>query len=412
MVMGTRLAKGMLLAAPLLLLLGMVAFLFGSGPAGWDEIVDGLRWYLAARWEHRALLLPALGALLVVWAGWLGLALRNRARFRAGAAGRVAAAPSPPGLETRLMATRRELESALLRGRHRPEISLDALLGALVDLEVGELVVEPGEMVVTACLVLPDGSRHPLSSMGLAQYRELLDQATLVGGLGQAGEGGEVEIDLRSPGRSDRIRLGRHDGPRGPVLRLRLAASGATGPVRPRQRATVLRLEAGPDVRRRSGEVSGLSFVGPDEITDSRSGLLAGIDPSSEPEIAPVVTPEEKRPVRGVEAWLALASALLLLLVLGALLWPAQAWALRRLLEGRTTAPWREISLVVESRPSGARVQVGGERRGKTPLRLREPCGRRWLEVIIEAPGHLAWQWTGICPPRGELRLKATLQPL
>jgi hypothetical protein len=302
------------------------------------------------------------------------------------------------------MEARRKLEAELLRGRHSPELSLDALLGTLVDLEAGELVVEPGQMVVTASLVLPDGSSHPLASMAGAQYRDLLGQAELVAG---QGEGGEGEIDLRSPGRSDRIRLSRREGPRGPVLRLSLAA----GPVR-RRPSTLLRMEASPAVRRRSGEVSGLSFVGPDEITDSRSGLLAGIDPSSEPEIAPVVTPAEKRPVTGLEAWLGLASALLLLLLLGALLWPAQAWALRRLLEGKTTAPWREISLVVESRPSGARVQVGGERRGSTPLRLREPCGRRWLEVIIEAPGHLAWQWTGICPPRGELRLQATLQPL
>lgn len=88
----------------------------------------------------------------------------------------------------------------------------------------------------------------------------------------------------------------------------------------------------------------------------------------------------------------------------------AQLW-------GRLTAEvpvqrWREVALRVSSIPSGAEVFIEGERRGKTPLTLREYCRARVVRVRVTTAGYANWTWHGVCPKEGRLDLSAHLQAL
>jgi len=412
LLMRVRIANGLLLAAVLVFITGTAGFLIGSAPVSWAEVADGARWSVEDLWARRLSLLPLGVVVVVLELAWLGLALRNRARFRAEAAAR-ATTSHVPSSESRLRRARRRLDEGLRRMRRTPEAGLEALLGALVDLEALELTLEPGEMLATASLLLEDQSRPPLGSLTQAQVQAVLAQAELVSGV-SAGEDGE--LTLHSPGGTDRIRLHLSEGPLGPVLQLRPMAVGegdgeSTGPLR-RHPSMVLRLDTTPPVRRPTGELSQPGYPGPDDTTDSNLAVLAGLEPSAESEIAPVVPATEPRPVGGLEAGVRLGSSLLVLIVLCLVFVPGQVWALRRLLGGQVTAPWREVSVLVRSRPSGARIDVDGETRGRTALRFVEPCGGRRLQIVVAAPGHSVWQWTGICPRNGELLLYAELQPL
>jgi hypothetical protein len=399
-----RLANGLLLAAPLVLLAGVGGFLVASTPASWDELVDGVRWYAigpASSWP----VLGTLAAGLLTWVGWMALALRNRGRFRADAVAR-AAASRIPDQDRQLRLARRSIDRAL-RSRP-PDAGLGPLLGAMVDLDARELCLEPGEMLVSASVELQDRSRQPLCNLTDAQWKALREQAGQIGALGEAPEA-DGELDLRSPGGDDTIAVHREQGPRGAWLRFRLLAPAAAcrSP-----RPVLLRPEARPPERRPTGELARLNLPGPDDTTDSGSGLLTGLEPSAETEIAPVVKTAERRPVRGAELWVRLSGSALITVLLAVVFVPAHAWGLRYLLRGEVTAPWREVEVRVQSRPTGADVQVGGEPRGRTPGTFREPCGGRRLQVMVEARGYAVWQWTGICPGRGVLWLEAVLQPV
>jgi len=404
-----RLANSLIALAGGVALAGLIGFVLAAQPWGWDDLAEGVRYYASHR-EVPGLLLVLLAVLTVLGIALLPLMVRGRARFRAEAARRAEAPPhDPQAAEKRLERIRRRLDQGLTRARHSGEGTLDALLGALVDLEASELRVAPGEMleVVTAI----DGDQHhPLATLAAPQRARLTEQACLVSG---AKEGAPGELELRSSHGADPIQVILE----GPVLRLRLltpedraAAASGREPTRPRVRGTVIRLEQA-HIGWRTGEWSQTTYRGVDDTTDDHSGMITGLDPSGEAEIAPLVRRRVPRPLTGIEAWLRLAAGTVLASVLLLFFTPALAAGVTWAFTGRLRAPWKEVAIEVTSRPTGARVLVGTHPRGTTPILLREACKGRLLRLLVEAPGHLAWEWSGLCPARG-LRLEAELRPL
>ena len=358
--MQVRIANWLLAAAVLICFAGVAGFTIGSAPADWGEVADGARWYLAVLRGRESTLLPLLAAAGALSAVWIALALRNRARHRGEVALR-AATPRRPNQQHLLRRAYRQIDDALGRG----EAALDCLLGALVDLNAAELRLEPGEMLIKAVLVFSDGRVLPLRMLTKKQFETLLREASLVSGVA---EGQEGELELRSSSGADRIGAGYSRGSQGSVLQFRLLEPGSivsSTADRPRRRSVLLRHDPTPPLRRPTGERARSSYSSPDEHTDSGAGVLTGLEPSAEIEISPVVARAERRPVRGAEAVLRSGRSLLLLASSYLIFAPTQVWAMRRLLRGEVTAPWREVEVLVRSRPSGARVHVSGELDGR-----------------------------------------------
>jgi hypothetical protein len=156
---------------------------------------------------------------------------------------------------------------------------------------------------------------------------------------------------------------------------------------------------------------SAAPLYGEDDPTDSRSGLLVGLDPSAESEVAPLVAPRRRRPLGRLELGLRIAAAILLLTSVTSFFAPAYRWGLGRLARGERNAPWRQVAVEITSEPAGASVTIATRRHGQTPLRTSAQCRDLPITVLVEAAGHVAWQWHGICPSGGPLVLHASLLP-
>jgi hypothetical protein len=420
--MVARIANLLLLSACFAAVAGAAAFIVAAPPASWGELAEGVVWYGAHQWGTLSLWLVCASA--AATGSVLALGVHHRSRFPLEQTRRVERAlrqdrraGSGRAGSGRVDRARRELERELLRARHRVDEIVDLLLGTLLDLGASELRLEPGAMVVGVTVVL-DGKPAPMVSMSPPQYARVVGQLRLMLG-GERHDRGELEV--RSSARMDLLRVDLEEGPRGTTSRLVFVGPGgdssarASGreadPLKPTRRSIVHRLERAPLRDAHTGELP-QPFIGEDDSTDSEAGLITGFDPSAESEIGPVLALRERRPVMGLEAWLRWGTGLCLLALALAFSWRAYSWGLGRLLSGRGNAPWREVLLTIRSRPNQARVLVQGDLRGRTPLTLLEQCKGRRMDVVIQAQGYVAWQWSGICPAAGHLELRGDLQRL
>ncbi len=404
-----RLAKLVLALAGLGLLAGLVGFLLAAGLADWSDLAEGLGHYATRLAREQPLLLPlgltTLGVLLAL----LGITLQRRARFRSTRALRHRAGVARVelhDLNRGLDQARRRLERELTRSRREPERALEALFTTVVELEEGvsglRLERDPSGMAVAVVAELRGrGGRQPLVTTSDALYTRIVEHlAGMLGATGSSRPRGELEF--RSAARSTLIRFAVEETPQGVSLTLR-AAPDMTGPGR---RLTFMARPDRTPLPERSGSYS------VDDSTDRGSGLLLGLDPSGEDEVAPVVARRERRPVDGLEAGARLLGALALAACVALCAGRGLEAGFRWLRSGERTAPWREVAIRIVSAPEGAEVSIDGQVRGRTPLVLHELCKRRALSVLVGAPRHRTWNWRGICPARGALALEARLQPL
>jgi hypothetical protein len=407
----TRIVNWVLVLPAVVFLVGVAAFVVGSGPSNWTDLGLGAVWYGA----HAAYRPLATGAatVAIVAPVLLVVALRGRSLFRRQLAlGR--AARRRPGGTRALRLARRALDRELCRPHPQPEGVVDALLGVVVDLEASALLLEPSAMVVEISLVL-DGGPVAVTTMPEPLYRQLLRQLRRLIAVAD-GADGAGQLDFRSSTSVEELHLELRSDERGVtavsvrVLRrlerpqLARLKRDAIGQER-RRGAMVVRREP----PRHVGDATA-PFVGEDDPTDSRSGLLSGLDPSGESEVVPLIPAGARRPVRPLEVTLRLALGLVLLTTLVIFFSPALRWGWARISRGDRTAPWREIKLHISAEPAGV-VIIRGQRRGTTPLHTTEECRGERISVLVEARGYLAWQWEGLCPEAGDLALAAVLQP-
>jgi hypothetical protein len=406
---GARIANRLLLLPGVVFLVGVAAFVVGSRPTSWTELGVGVVWY-GVHAAHR--LLAVSGAVAAaIGLALLIVSLRGRAAFRRQLL--LGRARTRPDGTRALRLARRTLDRELCRPGPQLERLVDVLLGVLVDLEASALLLQPSAMVVDISLLF-GGAPVAVASMPEPLYRQLLAQLRRLIAVDE-GADGAGQIDLRSSTAVEEL-----------YLELRSDGQGATAAsvqvLRRLDRDQLARLKRGAagQERRRSAmiirreELRGgptAPFVGEDDPTDSRSGLLSGLDPSGESEVVPLIPPGTHRPVGALEITLRLVMGMVLLSTLVAFFTPALRWGWTRLSSGQLTAPWREVELQIDSAPQGGVVIIGGRRRGVTPLRTTEPCRGRRISVLVEARGHRAWQWEGRCPDVGNLKIAAALQP-
>jgi hypothetical protein len=400
-----RVAKLVLALAGLGLVAGAVGLLVAAGLEDWSDVAEGVRDYALRVQRGQPLLGPLALTLLGIALALLGVSLHRRATFRRtrtarhrAAAARVELRDLDRGLER----SRRRLDRELTRARRDPERALEALFTTFTELEPGavglELAPDPSGMAIAVTAELRGGKRQPLASTSDALLQRIVER---LGEMLETRGRPRGELEFRTASGSTTIRVEVEELERGHRLRLR-PAPDLTGPGR---RVTFVARPDRTPIPERSGSYS------VDDSTSRESGLLLGLDPTGEEEVAPVVASRERRPVVGLEAALRLLAALALAACVALAAGSALRAGWRRLRSGERTAPWREVVVQIESLPTGAEVSIDGAVRGQTPLARRELCKGRALSVLISAAGHRTWQWRGICPTRGALRLQARLQP-
>lgn len=420
-----KIATALMIAAGIIVLLGTVSFFYGAGATGVGDVARGAWWYTTRRWETYPVLVVLLAITIVVGLVLAVLAARGWLRVRRGQVLEVGPAePTVPDPEKQLQLIRKRLDRVLTRPRVEVERVLDALFGALVDNDADELVLSPGEMVVEVKLSL-DGELRPLTSLSLPAHESVLKQLRLVTGV-EEGEGQGV-VELRSSRRFDLLAVHLFVTGQGVEVRMRLAAEGdlvnpAEGAAERRapdgrlrrlraSPSTIMRLERSslPDLK--TGEIP-VPVVSEHAVRDSLSGLLYGVNTTSELEVPPLMVRRSQRAVSPVEGWVRLAFAGAALVLSIAYFWQAYGWGLHKLSTGEASAPWRAVQVVVTAAPRAGEVFIQGQPVGRTPLTLTLPCKGEPLEVIVRAQGYRAWQWQGVCPTQGPLTLRAQLQPL
>lgn len=149
--------------------------------------------------------------------------------------------------------------------------------------------------------------------------------------------------------------------------------------------------------------VTGEYYFGDDASQSRRLADVAQADGAPQT----VVRAEPIRPQGSTERVLRVVVATGILLCAVVFFWDALAHSLARLVDAKR---WRAVKVTVTSNPK-ARVFVAAKPRGWTPVSLVEYCRGQSIRVRVQAEGYATWAWTGPCPPRGELRLDAQLNP-
>jgi hypothetical protein len=72
-------------------------------------------------------------------------------------------------------------------------------------------------------------------------------------------------------------------------------------------------------------------------------------------------------------------------------------------------APWDRVDLQVSSSPSGATIYVDGDQVGTTPATVRALCRGKQGHVLLQAPGHVSWEWRGLVPEVADLQIQAKM---
>jgi hypothetical protein len=413
--MKVRVANWLFLVAALGLAAGAGAFVLATDASGWADLTVALAWYAGEKWRLGLLsgvllLLLALPLVAVMIHGVL-----NAPR-----------GTSPDGVDSETTrpppSTFREGELVVARGRRAmdrelcrpvPEIDrvIDVLLGVPVDLGASRLVMDPGGMLVELSMTF-DGKPWAVTSMAQPLYRRVVEQLRIMIGCGETGEG---VVSLHSSKRTEPIQISLERVERGTRVRLEMVeaegenAADSSLKVRRRTNSAVFRLERPPMRDVITGEIPIPEFLESD-VSDGGSGVQPF--PSAEREVAPVVPVRGRRVVRPLESWLRLALALALAAMPPLLFWEAYGWGLDRLATGAKHAPWREVGLVVDSTPVRGAVRIQGREKGETPLSTSLPCRGKAIEILVRAEGYSTWQWSGLCPQTGALRLVAQLRPL
>jgi len=396
-----RLAHLLLLLSALSLLLGGGAMVLAAGPEGWADLTAALAHIARGRW----LALCSLGGLaLVLTVPIVVLVIRGLARTR----------PTRVPDTSRMRLAGEELTSRARRMldleicRSHPDVVkvVDVLLCTPVDLGTNGLSLTPGEMLVEVALDA-EGENLPVTSLSPPLYDKILQQLRQMASVEQTGDG---VLDLRSSKGAEQILVRLQQGTHGVQTRLQVVSDeGAItapqeGPLRRRRsNSVVFRIEPPPIRDLRTGELAAPP-IEEHEATDPGSGMLLGLGRSGQPEV-----PRVERDVGATESWLRLALGATLLLLMVSFFWNAYGWAIARAV-GTFRAPWREVEIRVVSAPPGT-VSIEGVDRGQTPLTFTEPCRGRAIAVLVRAAGHATWQWSGICPASGPLKLSARLQP-
>jgi hypothetical protein len=414
-----RVAKALFIVAAVGCLLGVGALVGSLGPSGWSELSDGFVWYLLGRWPLQVL--APLGGLCVLMALVLALVVRKaRARLNEVGGGRTGAGPGDGGQELDreqlVQRARHALDKELARSKPQLEQVTDVLLGVPVDLGATGLSLTPagaGEgapSAVQVALELGD-IQLPVTTMRPALYDEVLQELRQMARVGEAGEG---VVKLHASRRLDRLRVALTHQTAGINTRIEVlgeSVSEAPPQGRRRSNSVVFRLE--PALRDiRTGELQ-VPQMEENDTTDPSSGAITGLDQSAEQEVAPVVEPGEgpDRAVGRLEAGVRLALASLVTLLVVFFFWNAYAWTVSKIFTGGASS-WRLVSLRIESSPVPGEVSIQGEPRGRTPLDTRSPCRGRAIKILVQAPGYATWQWNGVCPEQGRLKLQARLRPL
>lgn len=400
------------LLAALALACGVVALALAAGPTTWADLVEGWGWYTA-----RKLTSPIVGPVLGLTAILGGVVVVVALRARRADAGADEPTQGEPDTEQLVLQARRNIDLEVCRPRPSRERVVDALMFVPLDVGAARVAIEPGAMVADVALEL-DGSRRPVTTMPLPLYEAVLQQLRLMAGVGEHGEG---VVELQSPHGAEQVLVsvaGSRQTPR-PEIWLeflsRLGGEGGPGSGAGRRRtasSVAFRLDQQPLTDVRTGELQAMP-TGEHDVMDKGSGLLTGFDPSAENQIAPLVTDRAARPPPGpterrLRFALAAAAAVSALAFFG----EAYGWGVVRLTEGHAPAPWRDVVIEVRSTPLAGDVTIMGRPRGRTPLRTRVPCRGLPIEVLVRAEGHVTWQWSGLCPRRGPLRLQADLNPI
>jgi TRAP-type C4-dicarboxylate transport system permease small subunit len=414
----TRTANLLMLLSALLFLMGIGALVLVTGGQGWADLASATRQMVGDRWQLvlvLAVLLCGLTvALLVVVNRSTAAALRERRPVRG-----VKALPAgPPKVEAQgerglVRRARRALDIEICRSRPQVDRVVDALLNAPADFQMQRVCLEPGETAVEVSLGLGD-KRFVTTTIPPLLYEQVLEQLREM--IGTSNATGDGMLDLRSSTSVHRmlVRLQRHAG--GVQARLELVSDddeddGDVGPIKKhRSKSVVFRFERSPSI---AEVVTGEFPIPPMEEhdgTDPGAGMLTGLGPSGETEVAPLVAPARERTVGRTEVRLRLVLGLLMVGATVLTFWNAFGWAAARA-AGRRLAPWRDVPIQVTSTPLGGEVVIAGTARGRTPLTVREPCRGRAIEVLVRAEGFSTWQWSGICPASG-VNLSASLKPL
>jgi hypothetical protein len=424
--MQVRIANWILLGGAVAFLLGLASFHVSSATWSWAELGEGWWWYSIheGRPLEGGLLLLGLGlGLSIVAVAWRSRVLYSRLSVRV-------PARSPAVLDEKKLLghVQQLLDREICHPRTRAERLVDTLLGVVVDFGFTELLLAPGSMVVEISLKRDDQFQS-VTNMTPPFYKKVLALLRLM--IGVEGEGeGEGQIELRSSRRVEQLRILISPGAEGIDTRIQVlsrvnlsAKKGAatssdrsapqaasTKPLRAIP-STVLRLENTPPPNWQTGEIP-LLFSGQNDGTDSHANMIIGLDPSSESEVMPLVGITRERPVGMMESWLKMAFSLTLAVAVVLYFWEAYGWGVKWISAGLTTAPWRDLALVIRSEPRAGTVTLSGRALGRTPLRTVVQCRGRKIEVVVRTQGFRAWQWSGLCPRTGPLELSAQLQPL
>lgn len=145
---------------------------------------------------------------------------------------------------------------------------------------------------------------------------------------------------------------------------------------------------------------------------DELTGEVSGIFELPAPSVAVDLTPQRRVRPRGPrEQRLRLATAVGLLAVALVFFLESLFGALQRATTGDAADGWRAIPIAISSTPSGAKVAIDDRPSGVTPLAVTVRCRGLRTRMRVEQPGYAPWLWSGICPYKGELALRADLQP-
>ena len=152
--------------------------------------------------------------------------------------------------------------------------------------------------------------------------------------------------------------------------------------------------------------ITGEHYFGAYEDTTGPRQALRGVA-STELAVQPVVRARPTRAAGHIESMLRLAALTGALLCVGVFFFDALYSSVTRLV---TRQRWRSVPVTITSAPR-ARVFIGEQDVGWTPVSRVEYCRGRGIRVRVEAPGHDVWTWDGLCPNHGELKLDAQPNP-
>jgi hypothetical protein len=395
--------------------MGGGALVLVTGGRGWADLAAATRYMMADRWVLLVILAGLLGVLTVALLIIVNRSVATARREHRPVKGVKVVSAGPKRVEVEgerlVRRARRVLDIEICRSRPQVDRVVDVLLNAPGDFEVQRLCMEPADMVVEVSLGHGD-KRFVVTTMPPPLYEQVLEQLREM--IGTSDVTGDGILDLRSSKSASRmlVRLQRREG--GIQTRLDLvseANEADVGPIKKqRSKSVVFRFERQPSI---AEVVTGEFPVPPMEEhdgTDPGSGMITGMGPSGETEVAPLVEPARERHVGRTEVALRLVLGLLMIGTTVLLFWHAFGWGVART-AGARVAPWRNVTIKVDSTPLGGEVFIAGKARGRTPLTVLEPCRGRAIEVLVRAEGFTTWQWSGICPSSG-VDLSASLKPL